>query len=72
MESKFPPISNSRQRKTHEIQVATAALILFGMAAWGFSVGNDPFPRTDLSKALCRYWGFRSAYRWQVMRATAG
>ncbi|WP_247836622.1 MASE1 domain-containing protein [Bradyrhizobium sp. 200] len=32
--------------------VATAALIFFGMAAWGFSVGNDPFPKTDLNGAL--------------------
>ena len=32
--------------------VATAALIFLGMAVWGFSVGNDPFPRTDLDGAL--------------------
>ena len=32
--------------------VATAALIFFGMAVWGFSVGNDPFPKTDLNGAL--------------------
>jgi PAS domain S-box-containing protein len=32
--------------------VATAALIFFGMAVWGFSVGNDPFPTTDLNGAL--------------------
>jgi PAS domain S-box-containing protein len=32
--------------------VATAALIFFGMAVWGFSVGNDPFPRTDPNGAL--------------------
>jgi PAS domain S-box-containing protein len=32
--------------------VATAALIFFGIAAWGFSVGSDPFPKTDLSGAL--------------------
>src|SRR6202008_4228073 len=32
--------------------VATAALIFVGMAAWGFSVGNDPFPKTDPSGAL--------------------
>ena len=31
---------------------ATAALIFFGMAAWGFSVGNDPFPKTDPNGAL--------------------
>jgi PAS domain S-box-containing protein len=32
--------------------VATAALIFFGMAVWGFSAGNDPFPKTDLNGAL--------------------
>src|SRR6266568_3805383 len=32
--------------------VATAALIFFGTAAWGFSVGSDPFPKTDLNGAL--------------------
>lgn len=32
--------------------VATAALIFFGMAVWGFSVGNDPFPKTDSNGAL--------------------
>src|SRR5438445_9717288 len=32
--------------------VATAALIFFGMAVWGFSVGNDPFPKTDLNGAM--------------------
>jgi PAS domain S-box-containing protein len=32
--------------------LATAALIFFGMAVWGFSVGNDPFPKTDLNGAL--------------------
>ncbi|WP_235940618.1 MASE1 domain-containing protein, partial [Bradyrhizobium hipponense] len=32
--------------------VATAALIFFGMAVWGFSVGNDPFPKTDPNGAL--------------------
>jgi PAS domain S-box-containing protein len=32
--------------------VATAALIFFGMAGWGFSVGNDPFPKTDPNGAL--------------------
>jgi len=32
--------------------VATAALVLFGMALWGFSLGNDPFSRADLSEAL--------------------
>ena len=32
--------------------VATAALIFLGMAVWGFSVGNDPFPKTDLNGAL--------------------
>jgi PAS domain S-box-containing protein len=31
--------------------VATAALIFLGIAVWGFSVGNDPFPKTDLSGA---------------------
>ena len=36
----------------HRCNVATAALIFFGMAVWGFSVGNDPFPRTDLNGAL--------------------
>ena len=32
--------------------VATAALIFVGTAVWGFSVGNDPFPKTDMSGAL--------------------
>ncbi len=32
--------------------VATAAFFFFGMAVWGFSVGNDPFPKTDLNRAL--------------------
>jgi PAS domain S-box-containing protein len=32
--------------------VATAALIFFGIAVWGFSVGSDPFPKTDLNGAL--------------------
>jgi len=32
--------------------VATAALIFFGTGAWGFSVGSDPFPKTDLNGAL--------------------
>jgi PAS domain S-box-containing protein len=32
--------------------VATAALLFFGIAAWGFSVGSDPFPKTDLNGAL--------------------
>ncbi len=31
---------------------ATSALLFFGMAVWGFSVGNDPFPKTDLNGAL--------------------
>jgi PAS domain S-box-containing protein len=31
---------------------ATAALTFIGMAGWGFSVGNDPFPKTDLNGAL--------------------
>src|SRR5437879_1810815 len=31
---------------------ATAALIFFGIAVWGFSVGSDPFPKTDLNGAL--------------------
>src|SRR5436190_1630239 len=32
--------------------IATAALIFFGIAVWGFSVGSDPFPKTDLNGAL--------------------
>jgi PAS domain S-box-containing protein len=32
--------------------VATAALIFVGTAVWGFSVGNDPFPKTDMNGAL--------------------
>ena len=32
--------------------VATAALIFVGTAVWGFSVGSDPFPKTDLNGAL--------------------
>jgi PAS domain S-box-containing protein len=32
--------------------VATAALIFFGIAVWGFSAGSDPFPKTDLNGAL--------------------
>src|SRR5260370_205239 len=32
--------------------VATAALIFLGFAVWGFSVGSDPFPKTDLNGAL--------------------
>ncbi|TMJ89392.1 MAG: PAS domain S-box protein, partial [Alphaproteobacteria bacterium] len=32
--------------------IATAALIFFGIALWGFSVGSDPFPKTDLNGAL--------------------
>ncbi|WMT77964.1 MASE1 domain-containing protein [Bradyrhizobium sp. Ash2021] len=32
--------------------VASAALIFFGIAVWGFSVGSDPFPKTDLNGAL--------------------
>src|SRR5262249_54258502 len=32
--------------------VATAALIFAGMAVWGFSAGNDPFPKADPSGAL--------------------
>jgi PAS domain S-box-containing protein len=31
---------------------ATAALLFLGMAVWGFSLGNDPFPKTDLNGAL--------------------
>ena len=31
---------------------ATAALLFFGTAVWGFSVGNDPFPKTDLNGGL--------------------
>ncbi|MBX9845747.1 MAG: MASE1 domain-containing protein [Xanthobacteraceae bacterium] len=36
----------------HRCSVATAALIFFAMAVWGFSVGNDPFPKTDPNGAL--------------------
>src|SRR5437879_10374570 len=32
--------------------VATVALIVFGMTVWSFSVGSDPFPKTDLNGAL--------------------
>ncbi|MGH6680327.1 MAG: MASE1 domain-containing protein, partial [Bradyrhizobium sp.] len=32
--------------------VAAAALLFVGMAVWGFSAGNDPFPKTDLNGAL--------------------
>src|SRR6185312_16168379 len=32
--------------------VSTAALFFVGMAVWGFSVGNDPFSKTDLTGAL--------------------
>jgi len=32
--------------------VATAALIFCGIAIWGFSAGNDPFPKADLNGAL--------------------
>jgi PAS domain S-box-containing protein len=32
--------------------VASAALIFVCTAAWGFSVGSDPFPKTDLMGAL--------------------
>ncbi|MDX6560186.1 MAG: hypothetical protein QOF72_3235, partial [Blastocatellia bacterium] len=32
--------------------VATAALIFFGIAVWGFSAGSDPFPKTDPNGAL--------------------
>jgi len=32
--------------------VSTTALVFAGMAVWGFSAGNDPFPKTDLSEAL--------------------
>jgi PAS domain S-box-containing protein len=35
----------------HQRNVATAALIFFGIAVWGFSVGSDPFPKTDLNGA---------------------
>jgi PAS domain S-box-containing protein len=31
---------------------ATAALLFFGTAVWGFSVGNDPFSKTDVNGAL--------------------
>lgn len=36
----------------NRFDVATAALIFFGMAAWGFSVGNGPFPKADPNGAL--------------------
>jgi PAS domain S-box-containing protein len=36
----------------HRCSVATAALIFFGMAVWGFSAGDDPFPRMDPNGAL--------------------
>jgi PAS domain S-box-containing protein len=36
----------------NQCTVATAALIFVGMAAWGFSVGSHPFPKTDLNGAL--------------------
>jgi PAS domain S-box-containing protein len=36
----------------NQCSVATAALIFVGMAVWGFSVGSDPFPKTDLNGAL--------------------
>ncbi|GLR83467.1 MASE1 domain-containing protein [Bradyrhizobium iriomotense] len=36
----------------HRCNVATAALIFIGMAVWGFSIGNDPFPKADLNGAL--------------------
>ncbi|GAB6997147.1 hypothetical protein JCM18382A_19150 [Bradyrhizobium sp. 17-4] len=32
--------------------VSTAAFIFVGMAVWGFSVGNEPFPKTDPNGAL--------------------
>jgi PAS domain S-box-containing protein len=32
--------------------VAMAALIFCGIAIWGFSAGNDPFPKADLNGAL--------------------
>ncbi len=32
--------------------VSTAAFIFVGMAVWGFSVGNDPFPKMDPNGAL--------------------
>ncbi|MCC8980046.1 MASE1 domain-containing protein [Bradyrhizobium acaciae] len=32
--------------------VSTAAFIFVGMAVWGFSVGNDPFPKLDPNGAL--------------------
>jgi PAS domain S-box-containing protein len=31
---------------------ATAALVFLGLAVWGFSAGNDPFPKTDRTAAL--------------------
>jgi PAS domain S-box-containing protein len=36
----------------HRSSVATAALIFLGMAVWGFSAGDDPFPKTDLHGSL--------------------
>ena len=36
----------------NQCSVATAALIFFGMAVWGFSAGTDPFPKTDLNGGL--------------------
>jgi PAS domain S-box-containing protein len=36
----------------NQLSVATAALIFVGMAAWGFSAGDDPFPKTDPTGAL--------------------
>ncbi len=38
--------------------VATAALIFFGMVVWGFSVGNNPFPKTDPNGALLSLFVF--------------
>ena len=32
--------------------VATAALVFLGIGVWGFTVGSDPFPKTDLNGAL--------------------
>ena len=36
----------------NQCSVAAAALIFVGMAVWGFSVGSDPFPKTDLDGGL--------------------
>ncbi len=38
--------------RRNQLSVATAALIFVGLAVWGFWVGNDPFPKSDLNGAL--------------------